>query len=1133
MAGVILFSLILNLMCINSLIVEETVIDYNSCLLHLIRQIFKEDDTLCFVSSENYSTFPFSELNNPYVIADIDKPVVLKTNYVRNFIIFTKSNDSLDDELNNLTQSNLWSRSNSRKEKFLVVTYTESIHQIFESLWKRAFVHVVVLVPAHDKRNVVYTSNPFNVGYYCKNISVANIKQQLCPVKLNKLVKVPVTDFGGCRIQFNIDSITWKMENKALQFLFYVSRIYLNRTVEYGNSTRYQLQVVYNENNNYSYNYDKNNGSTKVFFQTDWMWVTAAPVRVFRFETITSLFQKEVWILTGLIFFITIIAWWLTIVLATATNTLSEFCNVFIEVTSLTIRGTISLIPIMPTLRYIFLVYSLYALIVQTAFNTNLIRVLTLPHYSQAIATAKELIGSNTSIYVSMLMYKKVLGNIKSSEIDFSKLKKQLLITDNYWQSLDLIYNFRNAALLIPTVDYSEINEKRKFNTFTDNSILGNVQLVLELPRKYHLLDSINEVVTILTESGIYKKNFDDGYRVSGENTNVEHYRLTFPDKLLGNRSTLGNLQGSSFNVTAYNIKMKYIVTYICILILVKCNSSTLVIEPKPNDNYVNCLLRVIDQIFQANEILCIVTIQNYDMVWLNQLSYQYVVIDVKNPIILEMNYTRNLVVLTEDEESLNTVLRTLQKSSIWSTTTSPRGNFLLVTNATEVSNVFKILWTNGIIDVVILVPSYGSDHSLYMANPYEDGNNCGHRVLRILQQSCNTTLVKLVKMPLSSVSRCKIFFKHISNVLPHKKSVDFLLTELARSLNGTIAYYKNDSSLSGRKYEIVIFEGINNNSDTYDVGKVVYRQNWMYITAESIRIFPFKSIMLLFQKEVWILTIFMFIVVIVTWWLIVTLNISTPGLSQLYHVFIDITSLTICGTISSIPKMKMLRYIFVMYSLYALIIQTAFKTNLIKVLTFPQYSTRITSTQQLFDLNLPIYIFSHVYEIVLYHDDLQDSAYKKLRKRLQTTTNYSQWYGAVQTYRNSVFLLPQVSYSYLKGNDTKHTNIFIDNSILGSIQTVFKTYKGHYFIHNLHETITMLDESGIYQKFFENYHFIRMETDEVEEIVPLNLLHLHFIFTLWIFGLLFAFAAFILEHYYYNYYKNKMHRLEQKTNIH
>ncbi|KAF5273861.1 hypothetical protein FQA39_LY00976 [Lamprigera yunnana] len=465
--------------------------------------------------NSTYNSFAPKEIISQ--ISDSYKPIHLKTEYTRNFVILTKSAFSLNQELNHLKNNRLWSDSNSPRGKFLIITYTTEVFEIFSMFSKRMIMDVIILVPSYHKRHLVYMSNPWGNGYHCENSSTLIHSSQRCSQKLKKIVKMPIRNYGGCPLSFNINSITWKMEKNAIDFLMDALKIYLNLTMHYGNSTQYPLQVTLNANYN-------RHETTKIIFQIDWTWITAATIRVVHFETISSLFQKEVWLLTGLVFLITVLAWWITILLPTATNKFYQFCNVFIELTSLTIHGTISLIPNMHILRYIFLIYSFYALIVQTAFNTNLIQVLTVPHYSHAITSTKELIQSNMSLHVSSFVHHKVLRSTNSSAIGFRKLKKQLRTTKNYSHSLDLIYNFRNAALLMPIVDFFETNEKRKFNTFTDNYILGTVQLVFVLPKGHVLVDSINEIITVLTESGIYKRHIEGIIQVSGKNTNVDEF---------------------------------------------------------------------------------------------------------------------------------------------------------------------------------------------------------------------------------------------------------------------------------------------------------------------------------------------------------------------------------------------------------------------------------------------------------------------------------------------------------------------------------------------------------------------------------------------------------------------------------
>ncbi|KAF5273863.1 hypothetical protein FQA39_LY00978 [Lamprigera yunnana] len=1048
------------------------------------------------------------------------------------------------EELDRVQKSTLWSNSNPQKGKYLIIIYTRHIvHEIFRILWSRGIINVAILVPSRRKQNMVYTSNPMSDSYYCRKTRRGlAISQQRCSEKLNKLVKSSIRDFGGCPLNFNIHTIKWNMEKKAIHFIMSIIEIYLNCTIHYDNNNVYNLQVGLNSN-------DYNLEITKVFFRTDWIWVTAAPVRVSHFETITSLFQKEVWILTGLIFLITIIAWWLIGVLPTASDRFSQFCHVFIEVTSLTVHGTVSLIPNMGTLRCIFLIYSCYAIILQTAFNTNLIRVLTIPHYSNKITSTKELIQMNTPLYITVLMFYKALPHKDKSTTAYTKLKKQLLITHNYSHSFDLIHNFRNTAIVMPTVDYYEMNEKREFNTFVDNFILGDIQLVFQLPKGIsYFIDGINEVITILTESGIYKKEIEGLDLMKGKNKdaeqfvplNLEHLYFVFALYVVGLLFAIfvfmseccysmyckmkqRALECNKLKVPVKKrnqtflkklkeiLKMKLAILYSSILTLALCiNNLTL-----EDMDFNSCLLHLIQQIFKEHETLCFLTSENYKLP-LRELTNPYVVVDIRKPILLESQNIRNFIILTKSTDTLMEELYILPRTALWSNPNPRKGTYLIITSTRSINAIFPILWLSGIINVVILVPSDDKRHMVYTSNPF----SCGKTSMRkISEQICSEKLNMLVKRPMRDFGGCPINFNiHTIKWNMEKKAIHFIMSIIEIYLNCTIHYDNNNV------YNIQV--GLNGNNYHLEITKVFFRTDWTWVTAAPVRIFNFETIISLFQKEVWILTGLIFLITVMAWWLIGGLPTASDRFSQFCHIFIEVTSLTVHGTVNLIPNMRTLRCIFFIYSFYAIIIQTAFNTNLIHVLTLPHYSHEITSMKELIQMNMPLYINLLMYYTILPNEGKSTVEYVKLKKQLLIAHNYSHSFDFIYNFRNTAIVMPTVD--YIEMNEKREFNTFVDNSILGDVQLVFQLHKiQYYFIDGINEVITILTESGIYKKEVEGLNFMKAKNKNTEEFVPLNLEHLYFVFALFIVGMLFAVFVFMLECCYSMYCKKKLRALE------
>ncbi|KAF5271328.1 hypothetical protein FQA39_LY08126 [Lamprigera yunnana] len=501
---------------------------------------------------------------------------------------------------------------------------------------------------------------------------------------------------------------------------------------------------------------------------------------------------------------------------------------------------------------------------------------------------------------------------------------------------------------------------------------------------------------------------------------------------------------------------MKYVVFYI--LMLTKLETLNCMVLEETAIAYKDCLLDIIRHNFKKDETLCFVSNNNFDGFAL--ITHPYIVIKTDTQIFLQWKYCRNFIFLANDEQSLDHILRTSVGSNIWNLQLSKKGKFLIITHSREVSKIFKTLWDNVIIDAIVLVPDCARNHTIYMSNPFQDGNDCGINASIIFNQPCSAALVPLFKLPLTDLAGCPIIFKNLErHFTPIRNTVRFVLTELAKSLNSTIKLYNTQEGLPPIPIVLDFFF-----SDVHlpflETSRTIYRQDWVWITPKPLRIFPADTIIVLFKFEVWILTGFMFIFAIIIWSLINTLRKVTDKFSELCHAFINITSLTLCGTLSLIPKWKLLRYVFLVYSLYVLIIQTAFKTNLVHVLTFPEYIGIIGSAKEVIELKLPVYLMSFFIATILRHNYSNATDYDKLKILLVPTQFHDNFFNLTYSYRNSAILMPIVFYDLYKKHMKLNFQTFIDNRVTGEIQMSFVTMIGHFFIENLNKLLCPVEET-------------------------------------------------------------------------
>ncbi|KAF5300345.1 hypothetical protein FQA39_LY11202 [Lamprigera yunnana] len=538
----------------------------------------------------------------------------------------------------------------------------------------------------------------------------------------------------------------------------------------------------------------------------------------------------------------------------------------------------------------------------------------------------------------------------------------------------------------------------------------------------------------------------------------------------------------------------------------------------QPHINYENCLLGIIIQNFEEEETLYFITSESYDITPLEKVINPYVVVDMNKPIQLERRIARHFIISTKNEDSLGKLLPELKNSAVWSKSYSAKGKFVIVTFTNQLSTIFCVLWSHKIIDAVVLVPSFTNDHTLYTANPFVKENNCGNTPTVITKQSCSAPVIKSVEIPLKSLGGCKFYYlKPPKDKNPLTSTIMFLLTELAKSLNGSLAF--DEKLLLQVDYPIAFMTFFNYPFSDFDNSKLIYQQDWLWIAPPPIRIFPIESISTLFQIEVWLLTGFMFIFTIIVWWIAVSLKTS-PNFSQFCHVSINVVSLTLSGTVNTMPKMKILRYVCFIYSIYFLIIQTAFNTNLLYGLTSPGYKDIVTKAEQLLDLELPLCADKNIdykEKMISYSSDT--STFHKIKELITKCDCHPHCFDLIYDYRNMSMTMLKYHYYLLKQSDKRHFQTFIDSSVNGNLQYVFIVEKGHFFVKNINAIITMLQESGIYQHQIKNFH-PTLKEDEIDgSPVPLSIEHMSFTFILLTIGLSLSFLVFIIECLYDKYH--------------
>ncbi|KAF5273857.1 hypothetical protein FQA39_LY00972 [Lamprigera yunnana] len=498
------------LLCSNCILFEDTDIDVSDCLLHLINQTFKEDDTLYFVSSETYDTFRYSELTNPYVVVNFNNNTSIISNrntvklalmrYAANFIIFKKNKETFKTVLTNLMESDIWKNSISRKGKFLIITTDNEylLLDIFEVLWKEGIIDVIIVSASNNNNYTLYMADPFHEGNNC-GLTPSVFLNQSCNATLKKLVQLPITNLRGCNITSSFTTNYVQAQDRTVYFLLTEAVKILNGSscpVKTLRASKTYKIIIYLRHVANSERCE----ISKIIYRQFWMWVTYAPIRIYPFDTIRSLFQVEVWILTGFLLVITTGTWWIISILKVDSDNL----------------------------------------IMQTAFSTNLLQTLTIPHYTFRFSNSKELIEWQIPIYIHFLQLFIFFETRSSNNPVYNNLRKQFLKCMNYSDVIDFPCTYRNSAILMTEFDLYQLSYKGNYNSFIEEYI-SSIDFVFTMIEGHYFIESLNKVITLLEESGIYQKHIKESQIVSNntlDNTflplNMEHTYFIFAIWLLG-----------------------------------------------------------------------------------------------------------------------------------------------------------------------------------------------------------------------------------------------------------------------------------------------------------------------------------------------------------------------------------------------------------------------------------------------------------------------------------------------------------------------------------------------------------------------------------------------------------------------
>uniref|UniRef100_A0A1Y1K8T7 Ionotropic glutamate receptor C-terminal domain-containing protein n=1 Tax=Photinus pyralis TaxID=7054 RepID=A0A1Y1K8T7_PHOPY len=491
------------------------------CVEKVIQTIFG-DETLHCVFNESMDLLP-SNIRNPRVVININHRIPGNSRTVFNNYIFEVNNfDSLKRCVWFLNGISIGGMFELYKIRLLVITdHVRHVLMIFEFLWRYGFTYLAILVidKDEDAKSFLFTGNPQDVENYC-GIIPNTIQAQNCDQAIEDTIPHPIRDHHECSIEFHTSHLTYftqhldKLHRK--NFTIVVAVEMLNVSL---NTPKKKHVLITVDDGVLISAIGKGNRMSHVYIRDVMVWVVPPTDAISALEILAVNFDVEVWILVSVIFAIFTMAWY---VLDKFKTSLGE---IVLKTFGITLFGSTSRITQSSKLRFVILCYIIYSVHIQTAYVSNLMRLMSSPPRRQPIRNLKELLEADipmcmdsSATYVSnshmVPEIRKIYDKIVVRSCPIRSHDPRVLL--ERWSARP---NF-SIAIPLKTLHALALDLRLRIpNYFIDKHILPPLMQTFAYGRSGSIIDSLNIIIDRLIDSGLYDKldrdrsSYDDSKR--------------------------------------------------------------------------------------------------------------------------------------------------------------------------------------------------------------------------------------------------------------------------------------------------------------------------------------------------------------------------------------------------------------------------------------------------------------------------------------------------------------------------------------------------------------------------------------------------------------------------------------------
>ncbi|KAF5305854.1 hypothetical protein FQR65_LT07593 [Abscondita terminalis] len=437
---------------------------------------------------------------------------------------------------------------------------------------------------------------------------------------------------------------------------------------------------------------------------------------------------------------------------------------------------------------------------------------------------------------------------------------------------------------------------------------------------------------------------------------------------------------------------------------------------------------------------------------------------------------SNSFIIHLSSQQTLEETVTYLRFSAFFKSKYSYIGSYLIIINEknlTNINDVFDHFWKSHVQKIVVLT-YYNSDSDIFgkvhTSDPLHEENSCGRKSKVVQSEFYSENVSIKYESVYRNIHGC-MFGNEVDSAekaYPVYVFFDKVFNALATKINGS--YYKWTGSKPNINISKTVTLQINiDNGRTsillYQINDILPSgvENPIYFVIRSgNEIPPIKVLIMVFTVKVWIFVILTYISTSIILWIIVSVDRKEFIVWQLANIFLDVFSATLWGWLSFRPKENKIRCIFICYLIYHIHIYTAFTSNLITILTTPQFDRGISNLEELADSNVSIY--SRIQYNKFLHADHKLSIYSKIRNKLKysLTLNYSRCVELLMQ-DNIGLLLTELDLKYLRRNLL--SNVRVDLIDMGTVMKKppeqFILSVGHYLTNTFNVFFQTMRESG------------------------------------------------------------------------